>query len=201
MLDENAPLPSTCTLQETLELVSLFMADAIWEGRKLPDNAEIFERLIPQIVLQCAVVAGWIPDPPRVTGYGVHIGFGEYITEEDWDRFMALMPNMRGIAAFYRENDISGLLNPAELFELFKTLADLSEEQIAYEVRCSGKTLQRLKKPGYLTNTQILKNLAEYMNRILGERLKSYPTLLSHGTATQLANLHWSRLVWLPKQY
>lgn len=177
------------------------MAVTLWEGLKLPENAEIFERLIPQIVLQCAVAAGWIPNPPRVTGYGVHIGFGEYITEEDWDRFMALMPNMRGIAAFYRENDISGLLNPAELFELFKTLTGLSEEQIAHDVGCSEKTLQRLKKRGYHTDTQILKDLADYMNRILGERLESCPTLLSHGTATQLANLQWPRLLWFPKQY
>ena len=134
------------------------MAVALWEGLKLPENAEIFERLIPQIVLQCAVVAGWIPDPPRVTGYGVHIGFGEYITEEDWDRFMALMPNVRGIAAFYRENDISGLLNPAELFELFKRLTELSEAEIAHHVGCSEKFLQRLKRPGYHSDTDTLKS-------------------------------------------
>lgn len=205
MLDGNAKLSSTSTLQEGLGVTAFYLSAAFQAGMR-SDRAPSIDRdrmssihkdLIPSLTFSCAVRAGLIPRPK--SPQDPVVDFGNYaISYEDRDRFIALLPSMREIAQDLPDKN---WLNPAELFELFKRLAGLSEEQIAYDVRCSEKTLQRLKRPGYPTDTQILENLAEYMDRILGERLKSCPTLLSHGTATQLANLHGSRLVWLPRQY
>ena len=181
---------SDSPLQETLQLVSLFLSDAFTDGKKLLESAEIYDDYIPGMTFNLAVKLGWIPKPPTPVEGGVYFG-DLLVSEKDREDFISFLPVIRELGKHFRENPAADQVidwvepTPDKRLQRFKDLTAWSEDLIAAKVGCSERTLQRFKKRGYQTHLSILKALADLMKREQPAEFK---------------DLHFHQLMWRQKE-
>ena len=168
MLDKNATIPAT-NLQETLDLISCFLADAFNYGKKAYLTPEIHDDYLPGESFNLAIRLGWIAQPPRLES-GVYLG-GYVVSQQYYEEFKSFLPWSWGYAQHFRERfDPESIMEwaqptPDQWLQTFKVESELTEEEIAERVGCHEKTLQRFKVPGYRTQIVIVKALAEFMKQ------------------------------------
>jgi hypothetical protein len=189
MLDRDATLPPDNVLR-TLDVISTHLASAFTDAKKLLLNPEIYEDYLPGMTFDLAVALGWIPKPPRLE-VGTCLG-GYVVPREYYDEFRNSLPLITDYGKYFRERyqppkEEFDWIQPTPdiLFQRFKNLSELNEEEIAEKVGCSEKTLQRFKVPGYATQLSILKALADFMKKI---------------RPAEFATLHFHELMWRQKE-